>query len=209
MEAASGRRLGQRMRRDLKEEALRELLPRAFTRLDSRRIWIDLERQRIVLEAVSPKMADEMAAWLLGSFEGLSLSPMSTQRAPAAVMAAWLTSFDLPPGFELDRDCELKAMDESQASVRYSRHNLESEEVRRHIQNGKMPRQLGLSWQGRLAFVLTESLTIKRLKFTEAIADEESASDEEHFDANCALTAGELGPMLDDLLAAFGGPIEV
>lgn len=196
-------------RRDLREETRLELLPRAFTRIDSRFIWIDRARGRVLIEAASPKAADEAVACLLSTFEALELVPLSTQRTSAAVMAEWLTTFDLPGPLALDRECELRALDETQATVRYTRHSIESDEIRRHIQGGKMPRQVGLTFAGRIACVMTDALHLKRIRFLEGVIDEDADErGEDAFDANAALAAGEIGPLLDELIEAHGGLLD-
>ncbi|MFN3630367.1 MAG: recombination-associated protein RdgC [Casimicrobiaceae bacterium] len=205
IEQAGGKR-GRVSRRDLREETRMELLPRAFTKVDSRRIWIDRMHQRVLIEAGSPKAADEAVALLLATFDGLELIPLATERTSAAIMAEWLTTFDLPGNLALDRDCELRALDETRATVRYSRHSIESDEVRRHIQAGKMPKQVGLTYAGRVSCVLTDAFHLKRIRFLELVAEEEHADrDEEAFDANATLAAGELTPLLDELIEAHGG----
>lgn len=205
IEQAGGKR-GRASRRDIREETRLELLPRAFTKVDSRRIWIDRAHRRVLIEAASPKAADEAVALLIGTFDGLELIPLATQRTSAAVMAEWLTTFDLPGNLALDRECELRALDETQATVRYTRHAIESDEVRRHIQAGKMPRQVGLTYAGRVSCVLTDTLHLKRIRFLELVADEETTDrDEDVFDANATLAAGELTPLLDELIDAHGG----
>ena len=44
-------------------------------------------------------------------------------------MASWLIEQEGPSGFSIDRECELKACDESKAVVKYGRHALDIEEV--------------------------------------------------------------------------------
>ena len=198
-----------RGKRDLRDEARLELLPRAFSRIDSRRIWIDHQRERVVIEAATSKLADEIAASMLATFEDIRLAPLATQRSPTAVMAGWLTHFDLPGQLALDRDCELIAMDETRAVVRYSRHHIESDEVRRHIQSGKMPREVGLTWAGRVAFVIDDAFRLKRIRYLAIeVGPETSDDEEERFDTAATLTVGELGPIIDELIAAHDGVID-
>ena len=84
---------------------------------------------------------------LAKAVEGLAVTPSQTTVSPA--------------GFTVDRECELKAPDESKAVVRYSRHALDIEEVQQHIGTGKVPTRLAMTWEGRVSFVLTEALQIK------------------------------------------------
>ena len=80
-------------------------------------------------------------------------------------MAAWLMLGDAPLRFVLDQDLELQAVDQTKATVRYVRHPLEGKEIQQHLNSGKFVTRLGLTWNDRVSFVLTEKLEIKRLQF--------------------------------------------
>lgn len=77
-------------------------------------------------------------------------------------MAHWLKEQQAPEGFAIERECELKSSAEDKAVVRYARHPLEIDEVRAHIDAGKLPTRLALNWDGRVSFVLTEGLQLKK-----------------------------------------------
>ena len=69
--------------------------------------------------------------------------------------------------------------------------------------------KLGLVWNGRIAFVLDEALTVRRLRFLDVVREslraDKTDSPEAVFDAEFALMAGELALLLPQLLEAFGG----
>jgi recombination associated protein RdgC len=210
IEESSGRKLGRMQRKELRENALLELLPKAFTKISSLAVWISPEQQLIVIDAGSQSVADEVVSLLINCLDDLAMVPLQTNMAPASTMAAWLMSFDIPGQFDLDRECELKATDETQATVRYARHNIVIDEVRKHIQNGKMPKQLGLTWAGRVSFVLNDALQIKKIKFLEGVIEKNESQDEgeDHFEADTAIVTGELSKMIPDLIEALGGELE-
>jgi recombination associated protein RdgC len=209
IEETSGRKLGRMQRKELKENALLELLPKAFTKIASLPVWIDPEQKLIVIESASQTNADEVVSLLINCLDDLAMVPLQTNVAPATTMAAWLMSFDPPGRFDLDRECELKATDETQASVRYARHNIVIDEVRKHIQNGKMPKQLGLTWASRVSFVLNDALQVKKIKFLDGVIEKNESQDEneDHFDADAAIVTGELSKMIPDLIEALGGEL--
>ena len=71
-----------------------------------------------------------------------------------------------------------------------------------------IPTRLGLTWNGRISFVLTEKLHIKRVEFlemTKDTADGGEVDKDEQFDIDFTVMAGELAKMLDDLMQALGG----
>ena len=78
--------------------------------------------------------------------------------------------------------------------------------MRKHVTEGKLPTQLALSWDGRVGFVLTETLQLKKIQFLDGVMDAQGApSDEDRFDADVALSTGLLSPLLAQLVEALGG----
>jgi len=210
IEQSSGRKPGKKQKKELKDEALLELLPQAFTKQAAINVWIDAKQMLLMVDASSPARADEVVTLLVKSFDGLSISHVATVESPAVAMTRWLATGDAPVGFSIDRECELKSADEMKSVVRYARHPLDTDEVRRHIQEGKLPTKLALTWQGRVSFLLTEAMQIKKIAFLDGVFDGAGTSggDDDRFDADAAIATGELRQLIPDLLAALGGEQE-
>lgn len=214
LEAQTGRTFGRKEKRDIREEMRQELLPRAFTRIAHTWVWIDRTHGYVCLDTASPTRADEVVATLLRCLDDLELSPVQTQSSPAVQMSAWLIAHEAPGRFDIEEECELKATDDTQAVVRYSKHSLNNAEVRKHIQNGKLPTRLALTWNSRVGLVLTEKSVVKRLKFLDGVfpgsdpADTGAESHEDaadRFEADWTITTGELGQLVPELIEALGG----
>ena len=203
IEQETGRKPGKRESRDLKEEAKLDLLPMAFTKQSAMWVWIDTEARFLVLDTSSQSRADEVASALIEALPGLALALLDTQTSAAAAMSQWLSTQEAPPGFSIDRECELKSADAEKAVVRYARHPLDIEEIQAHIAAGKLPTKLALSWDERVSFVLTEGLQIKKLAFLDAAT--QGQSDGGGFDADVALATGELRQFIPELIEALGG----
>jgi recombination associated protein RdgC len=126
-------------------------------------------------------------------------------------MAEWLSTKEAPAGFTIDRECELKQPDSEKSLVRYARHTLEIDEVGEHIRQGKLPTQLAMTWDSRVSFVLTEQFAIKKIKLLDVVLEGQEAAGkgDDNFDADVAITTGELGKLLPDLVEALGGPLEL
>ncbi len=205
IEASSGRKPGKKETRDIRDDIRLELLPMAFTKQSSVVVWIDREAQLLVIDAASQAKSDEVVTALVKSLDGLALALINTRVSPTTAMSEWLTSQEAPAGFSVDRECELKAADESKAVVRYSRHPLDNDEVKKHVMEGKLPTRLALTWDDRVSFVLTESLQLKKLAFLEVVFEGASAGKDDGFDADAAIATGELRKLLPDLMEALGG----
>jgi recombination associated protein RdgC len=206
--AREGRSVGRKEMRELKERVADELLPRAFVRRRITWAWIDPVNGWLVVDAAARTKAEELVGQLIKSVDELPGRLLKTRMSPGAAMTAWLTEGEAPAGFTLDRDLELRASGDERATVRYVRHALEGEEIREHIAAGKTATRLGLTWNDRISFVLTEDMQIKRLAFLDILKDEvegQAETDEERFDLDFALMTGELAKLLADLVAALDG----
>ncbi len=203
IEKEFGRKPGKKEKRDLKDEAKLDLLPMAFTKQSSMWVWIDPQAKFLVLDTGAQGKADEVVTLLVESLKGFAVALLDTQTSAQAAMAHWLTTQEAPVGFSIDRECELKAADESKAVVRYARHALDTDQVKEHVEHGKLPTKLALTWDDRVSFVLTDTLQLKKIAFTDNVLDE--AGDEGGFDTDVAIATGELAKMIPDLIEALGG----
>ncbi|HEX6703143.1 MAG TPA: recombination-associated protein RdgC [Albitalea sp.] len=207
VEAETGRRPKGKRAKELKEEIVHALLPRAFPKRAFTPVWIDLRSRLVIVGAASAKKADAIVTRLVELLgHGIVLRPLQTELSPAAAMSAWLSDQQGPAGFSLDRECELKQPDSEKATVRYARHTLEIDEVAAHIAQGKLPTQLAMTWNARVSFVLTETLALKKVKLLDVVI--EGAGPDAGFDADVAITTGELAPLIADLVAALGGELD-
>lgn len=208
IEATTGRKPGKKETKEIREDALLELLPMAFARQSVVQVWIDPAARLLVTDASSQSKSDEVVTGLVQALNGLSLSLLQTQIAPQAAMAQWLTAAsadELPPSLAVERECELKSSDEEQSVVKFTRHNLATDEVRQHIAEGKLPTRLALNWDGRVSFVLTEALQLKKLQFLDGVFETKDGQKEDTFDTDVAIATGELGQLIPDLIEALGG----
>jgi recombination associated protein RdgC len=208
IEAAQGYKPGRKQVRDVIEQLEIELLPRAFVKRGLTYVWIDPVNRWLLVDASSSARADEVMEQLKLSLGELPVTLIKTQLAPSTAMTQWLATGHAPGSFSIDRDCELRAMVEERAAVRYVRHNLDSEEVRAHIAGGKTATRLALTWNDRVAFVLTEQLQIKRLAFLDLLkedAERQSENADDLFAADFTLMSGELAQLLAQLIEVLGG----
>ena len=210
IEAETGRKPGKRQLRELKDQAQQALLPQAFTKQSRFKVWIDPQARRLMLDASSPARAEELVSLLIQALPGLALRALQTALTPATAIAGWLLENEAPPHFSVDRECELKADDESKAVVRYARHRLDTDEVRQHIEQGKRPTRLALTWRGRVSLVLADSGAVRKIDFLDVLFEgrNKSADEQEAFDADLALASGELGQLIPDLIDALGGALD-
>lgn len=208
VEQQQGRPVGRKQMREIRDQITSELMPRALARRRITHAWIDASTRLLAVDTGAGTKAELFMEALRRSDDELKAARIDTQRSPAAAMAEWLVKGEAPGPFGIDQDLELRAGDASKATVRYARHSLEGKEIRDHISAGKTVVKLGLTWNDRISFVLTEELQLKRLQFLDILrreSDGEAGEESERFDNDFALMTGELALMIRDLLKALGG----
>lgn len=205
IEETSGVKPGKKALRDMKEDVIHELMPHAFTKIDSTSIWINPAEKMMVVDAGSIGKCDTVITELVKCLEGFGVTLLNTQNSPAACMSQWLLESEAPDPFTINRECELQSADEEKARVKYDRHNLDIEEVKRHIAQGKVPTKLSMTWSGRASFTLTNAFQVKKLTFLDVVTDD---AGEGGFDADVAILTGELSKLIPDLVDALGGELK-
>ncbi|HRD64919.1 MAG TPA: recombination-associated protein RdgC [Candidatus Competibacter sp.] len=196
-------------KQELRDQLLQELLPRALVRSRHGYAYLDTMGGWLVIDSASPRGVEEIIGTLRKTLDVLPIAPPEVRQSVTATMTAWLVERCAPAGFEFGDSCELREMGEAGGVVRCRGQDLTGDEIRAHLVAGKQVTQLGLVWNGRIAFVLDEMLVIRRLRFLdivrESLQDTATDSPEAVFDAEFALMAGELALLLPLLLELFGG----
>ena len=204
IEQETGRKPGKKERREIKEEVKLSLLPHAFTKQSATWVWIDPSKNLLMIDAASQSRADDVVTRLIESWHGLSVALVDSAESPQSCMAYWLKEQEAPEGFSIDRACELRACDESKAVIKYGRHPLNIDEISEHIDQGKLPTKLAMTWDDRVGFMLTDGLQIRNLSFLDNVF-EGRKSDDSGFGADVAIVTGELSKLLPELIDAMGG----
>jgi recombination associated protein RdgC len=211
IEQETGRRPKGKLAKEVKEDIVQELLPRAFPKRSSTLVWIDPQAGWVVVNSASMKSADRITTLLIETLGGgMALQALQTQTSPAVAMAEWLTSKEAPAGFTIDRECELKQPDSEKSTVRYARHTLDIDQVAEHIAQGKLPTQVAMTWSDRVSFILTEGLALKKIKLLDVVLENSasgSGKDDGGFDADIAISTGELSILIPDLISALGAEL--
>jgi recombination associated protein RdgC len=197
LEKAQGFRPGKKAMKELRERVADELLPRAFSRLTSTHVWIDPVNGWLAIDASTSSRADDVIKLLLKCIDKFPVESLRVQRSPVACMTAWLETDEAPVGFTVDQDAELS---NASAAVRYVKHALEVDDVRRHIAAGKQCTRLGMTWSDKVSFTLTESLDIKGIRPLDVMQ-----AGVEDADSDFVLMAAEFNALLTDLVGELGG----
>lgn len=206
IEQDTGRKPGKKQMKEVKEQAMLELLPQAFTKQSAALVWIDRKAGMVLVDSSSQGKADEAISFLVKTIGTLAVGQLHTKTSAAMAMSQWLVTGEPPLSFTVDRELELKSADEMKSRVRYDRHLLDIDEVRDHITHGKVPTKIALTWEGRVSFVLTDTMQLRKLAFLDVVFEGQKAiGKDEAFDADAAIATGELAQLLPDLVEALDG----
>lgn len=207
IEEEQGYRPGRKQMKEIKEQIIDELLPKAFSTYQDTRVWIDTRNRWLAVDAASAGKADEVMGALAKVLDPFPLLPLYTEHAPARAMTFWLVDDEPPTSFTIDQDTELRATNESRATVRYLRQSVDLEAAHQHVEQGKQCTRLALTWADRVSFVLSDDLVLKRITPLDILQEgrQPAADEAEQFDSDFMLMAGELSRLLSDLVDGLGG----
>jgi len=209
IEAEQMRKVYKKERDQLKDEIIQAFLPRAFIRRSSTFAAIAPKQGLILVNAASPKRAEDLLSTLREAVGSLPLRPLSVKIAPTATMTEWVKTQNAAQHFTVLDECELRDTQEDGGIVRCKRQDLASDEIQLHLTSGKQVTQLSLAWQDKLSFVLDDKMIIKRLRFEDLLQDqaEQDGGDEAlgQLDASFTLMMLTFGEFLPQLFEALGG----
>ncbi len=193
----------------LKEEIIHTLLPRAFSRLGSTFAYIAPKQGLIIVDASSHNKAEDLLALLRKSIGSLAVLPVQSKTPVDQTMTQWLTGEESTAPFTLLEEAELKSPLENGAVLRCKNQDLLSTEIQAHIENGMFVTKAALQYGDSMTFVLNEDMTIKRVKFTDVVTEQQEDQDKADkaacFDADFAIMTGEFEQFIPALVDLLGG----
>ncbi|AEF44101.1 Recombination-associated protein rdgC [Serratia sp. AS12] len=209
LEGEQHRKLKKTEKDALKDEVLHSLLPRAFSRFNQTFMWIDTVNDLIMVDAASAKRAEDTLALLRKSLGSLPVVPLTMESPIELTLTEWVRSGELPAGFIIQDEAELKAILEDGGVIRCKKQNLISDEIAVHIEAGKLVTKLAVDWQERIQLVLADDGSLKRLKFADTLREQNDDIDREdfalRFDADFILMTSELAALIKNTIEALGG----
>ena len=206
-EQKQGRKPGGKMRKQMKDDLLQELLPRAFVNPTRTDALIDLGLGVVAVDTSSRKTGENLVSSIrtaLGSFPAL---PLNAELSPRAVMTGWIAGEPLPEGLTIGDECELKDPSDQGAIVRCTRQDMRTDEITRHLDAGKQVTKLALNLDDHVSFVLGEDLVIRKFKLLDGALDSLDHTENDdiraELDARFALMRGEFKRLFAVLEAAL------
>ena len=210
IEAQEGRKLRRQEKQELKEQIYEELLPRAFIRTQKVDLWWDTRRHLIAVNTSSRKRAEEALDLLRETLGSLKVTPLATQTLPMRAMTQWLADENSrPASLQLGDQVELKAKGDD-GVLRARQVDLDSDEIQQLLASGRQASRLAVESEGRLAYVLHDDLTLKSLRFSDALIDAANEVEDDgdalvRLEADFMLMSEALAEEIERLIEWLGG----
>jgi len=206
IQTAEGRNVGRREKHELRETIIDDLLPKAL--IKSSRTYGLFAGEWLFVDTANRRKAENLLTKLREALGGLSAQHLVTRQSPASLMTNWLLQGEAQGRFVLDSDVTLVGVGDVAPKVKISRKDLTAEDVVQHAKNGMKVTELGLIWNDRVAFILTQDLTLKRIQWLDVVQEEAEGScdDAESMAyATQLLMAAALSVILGELVDLLGG----
>ena len=208
IQEAQGRKVGRKEKKEIQEKALLELLPRAFAKSSSTYAYVDVRKGWLIVDASSSTKAEEVVSLIRKALGTLPVSRLTTEGSPSLSMTQWLANQEVPENFMIGAECDLVESEQG-ATINCRKKDLDSEEIRNHLEKGMQVSRLAMTWKDRISFTVDDSLIIRKIKFLDGVMEEaaevEADNEAQQFDADFHIMAAEIAGLLEDLLKAFGG----
>jgi recombination associated protein RdgC len=205
VETETGSPMPKKAQKDLKEEITQRLLPRAFSKFGVTNAFVSLDHQVVVVDASADASAEVVLACLRKCIGSLPVVPFAKTQQQQ-ILTDWLMK-DAPEGFELLDEAEFQSSADDGGIIRCKKQNLDAEEVLGHVQAGKLVHKLAVSFQEKLSCIIAEDLSIKRLKFTDIVLEQNQDIEKDNLaakiDADFVLFSGEVKEFVSVLDKVF------
>ena len=206
IQTAEGRNVGRKEKHELREAIIDDLLPKAL--IKSSRTYGLFAGEWLFVDTANRRKAENLLTKLREALGGLPAQQLFTRKSPASLMTNWLFRGEAQGRFVLDSDVTLVGVGDVAPKVKISRKDLTAEDVVQHAKNGMKVTELGLVWNDRVAFILTQDLTLKRIQWLDVVQEEAEGScdDAESMAyATQLLMAAALSVILGELVDLLGG----
>lgn len=206
IELSEGRKIRQKEKLTIKDEMMLTLLPRAFTKVTQLFAYIDTRNHTLILNTTNAKKAEQFISIFkksvsesIQSFELKKLSPIITH---------WLKTQNYPTAFGIEKKCLLQDPDQQSRMIRCQDQDLFATSIQAFLKEGCEVKQLALSWQDRVNFVLSaDDFTLSGIQYLEEITSQamemEAETKKQQFIANFFIMTETLAHLIEELKQVF------
>lgn len=201
---------GRREKVAMKKRIVEELLPRAFVKNSRTDVWIDTRANIIGVAAASAKRAEEALDVLRETLGSLKVIPLAPQTPAGRTMTTWLNDPTTRPDGVLVGDRVVLRAKGDDGKIVATSIDVDGDEVRTSLEVGRQVSQMALTFEEQMSFTLVEDMTIKGIRFADAVLKEIDDSEHEEspvtqLEAEFVLAADTLQHVIAKLIDVLGG----
>lgn len=201
IESEESRKIGRKQKLSLKDDIMLTLLPRAFTKLTRLYAYVDTINQWLVLGTANAKMTEQFVDVFKKTMG--DVTPLREPKKLSSKMTQWLKHQDYPSSFAIEKACVLQDPNQETRMIRCQQQNLFASSIQSLLQDGCHVKQIALSWQDRINFVLAHDFSLRSIQFQDeliaAAKELEAETKQQQFDADFLIMTQSFSGLLQEL----------
>jgi recombination associated protein RdgC len=188
--------------RQLKDDVISGLLPRAFSKLQRVNILVDIERGRIILDTLTAKNIEMVWVAVKRIFPDWKIDWVDANSC-IKNMTSWLKT-DTPDGFTLQKYVVLRDPQQQSRIIRAQQQDLSHNVIQTLLAEGCQVMQLALDWREQMTFTMTDSCGLRGINFADSLLElghtDGDTDPAQQFITDSLLLAETLRKLYDSLL---------
>lgn len=203
IQSREGRNIRSKEKLALKDEIIHTLMPRAFSKLSKVYAYIDTKNHWLVLGTANAKKAEQFMALFKKSFSE-EIHPLDAKKV-SPLLTRWLKHQDYPAAFSIGKACMLQDLDQRSRTIRCQQQDLFASSIQALVKEGCAVKQLALSWQDRINFMLSaDQYSFSGLQYQESVIaevkDMDAETKQQQFNADFLIMTESLSALFKDLI---------
>lgn len=211
IETEENRKVYAKEKNTLKDEMIMTLLPRAFTRRHRVYGYIDLKKQWLILGTANAKRAEQFVSLFKKSLSE-EVTPLRVD-ALSEKMTQWVQSGEGLSPFSIGDACVMQDKAEQGRVIRCRQQDLCEDGIQSLLKTGCQVRQLALTWQDQMEFILADPFVLQSVRFQDEIVERsrelEPETEQQQFDADFFIFSGVFSLMFGDLMQVVNAEAEI
>lgn len=208
IEKTENRKVRQKEKWSLKDEIVMTLLPRAFSKFTKVYAYLDVTQRWLILGTTNEKKTEQFLTLFKKSM-GDEVQSFNLKKIPA-ILTNWIKEKNYPESIAVEKECVLQDHNQFNRVIRCKQQNLFSESIKGLIKDGCEVKQLGLSWQDQINFVLHDDFSMHGVQFQDEVLEQvksmEPETKQQQFDADFIIIEAVFSALIKKLLGLFNAP---
>ena len=206
IESTQCRKVSQKEKMSCKDDLIQTLLPRAFSKLLRIFAYIDTKRNWIIVGTIHAAKTEKFKNLLQKSLNGIQMQPFELRNA-TSIMSHWLANGDAPRPLFINKACVLQDQSQQNRIIRCQQQDLFAGAIKSLLKDGCAVKELALTWNEQIDFVLTDELTLRTIRFCDEVLQLSkeiyTETQAQQFDADFVIMTETLSKLFDQLLPLF------